>query len=184
VIVYDSTVSERYAQALFNVAHRQGAHQGLLDEVLEMLKLFKSKSRLRSFLEGPQVTTEAKTELLKNAFEGKISPVLFQLLNLLLLKGRIEYVEPILQRFRILVERSQGIYEANVWTAKPLGDDQKNLLQSTLEKYTSNRLRIQFYQDPSLIGGVRFMYGDTLIDDSVKGKLERLRHHLEGAASI
>jgi F-type H+-transporting ATPase subunit delta len=183
VIVYDSTVSERYAQALFNVAQRQGSQHALLDEVLELLKLFTAKSRLRSFLEGPQVTTEAKTNLLRNAFEGKVSPLMFQLFNLLLLKGRIEYVEPILQRFRILVERSQGIYEANVWTARALGDDQRTLLQSTLEKYTSNRLRIQFYQDPSLIGGVRFMYGDTLIDDSVKGKLERLRHQLESAAS-
>jgi F-type H+-transporting ATPase subunit delta len=106
----------------------------------------------------------------------------YQMLRMLLTKGRIEYLRAIVERFRVLVEREQGIYEAKVASPQLLDDATRKQLQDALEKYTSHRLKITWTEDPSLIGGVRFTYGDTLIDDSVKGKLGKLRQQLEMAA--
>lgn len=183
MIVYDPTVQERYAKALFGVARRRGAMEALQSEIDELLPFFDPGSKLRLFLEGPQITTEAKEQLIERVFKDKLNPLLHQLLIVLLNKGRIEYMRPILDRFKILVERDQGLYEAEVATAVSLDDDQKQQMQSALESFTSSRLRIQYRVDPSLIGGVWFKYGDTLVDDSVKGKLVRLRQQLEGAAN-
>ncbi|MGI8906360.1 MAG: ATP synthase F1 subunit delta [Candidatus Sumerlaeaceae bacterium] len=183
MILFDPTVAERYAHALFNVAKRQGAHQQMLPDAEELLKLFAAKSSLRSFLEGPQIPTENKEQLLEKIFKGKIHDMAYHILTLLLKKGRIEYVEPILEQFRTLVERDQGIYEARVSTAHSLDEATKKQLQTALETYTKHRLKISFCVEPALIGGVRVTYGDTLIDDSVRGKLGKLRQTLEVAAS-
>ena len=182
MIVYDPTVQERYAQALFNVARRRGSTEALQGEIGQLLPLFESGSKLRLFLEGPQITTEAKLQVIERVFKDKTDPLIYQLLLLLLNKGRIEYVRPILERFKVLVERDQGIFEVDVATAVELDADQKKQLQEALEKFTKARLRINFRVDPELIGGVWFKYGDTLIDDSIRGKLNRLRQQLEGAA--
>jgi F-type H+-transporting ATPase subunit delta len=184
VIVHDPTVAERYARALFNVAKRDGVHTELLPDTEELLKLFAPGTGLRNFFEGPQISGDKKEQLLAKVLKGKIHKLLYQTIDLLLRKRRIEYVEPILDRFRIMTERDQGIYEAKVATAQPLGDSERQKLQSALEKYTTHRLKIKYAVDPSLIAGVRVTYGDTLIDDSVKGKLARLRQQLEEAVKV
>ncbi len=181
MIVYDPTVQERYTRALFNVAKRGGDMQGLQSEIDELRPVFEAGSKLRLFLESPQITTEAKLQVLERVFKDKTTPVVYQLLIVLLNKGRIEYVRPILDRFKILVERDQGLYEADLGTAMNLDEDQRSQLQAELERFTKAKLRINFRVDPELIGGVWFKYGDTLVDDSVKGKLNRLRQQLEEA---
>lgn len=180
MIVYDSTVSERYALALFNVIKKQGGLDGVKGDAEQLLTLLKKDSKLAVFLEGPQFTTESKLALLKKLFSGKVSQVVFQLLDLLVKKGRIEYARPILTRFIALAEEDQGIRQADVATAQALTDDQKSKIQKALEAHTSSKLRLKYHVEPSLIGGVRFTMGDLLIDDSVKGKLDRLRYQLQG----
>lgn len=181
MIVYDSTVSERYAHALLNVAKRQDKLAAVLDDTEQFLKVNQKDSRLAVFLEGPQFRTEDKLKLVDRTFNGKLEPLLVQLIVLLIQKGRIEYARPILTRFIDLAEADQGLHPAEVATAVELTDDQKQRLQQSLEAYTKFQLRIRYRVEPSLIAGVRFTMGDLLIDDSVKGKLERLRDRLHGA---
>jgi F-type H+-transporting ATPase subunit delta len=183
VILHDPTVAQRYAHALFNVAQRLKAQAAVLADAEELLKLFAPQSKLRAFIEGPQIPTETKEQLLQKILKGKIHELAYQAITLLLHKGRIEYLQPILEQFRTLVEREQGIYEARLVSAHPLQDADKHKLQSALENYTKHRLKITYGVDPSLIGGVKVTYGDVLIDDSVKGKLGKLRQTLEAAAA-
>ena len=182
MIVYDSTVSERYAQALFNVAKRQGNLAAVKDDAEQLLILLKKDSKLTVFFEGPQFPTENKLELAKKLFSGKVDKIVSQLLEILLLKGRVEYSRSIFTRFVELAEMDQGIRHAEVATAVALSDDQKSRLQKALEDHTKSRLRLTYKQEPALIGGVRFTMGDLLIDDSVKGKLDRLKFGLQRGA--
>lgn len=181
MIVYDTTVSERYAQALFNVGKRQDILNSIKDDAEQLLKLLKSGSKLAVFLEGPQFPTEDKLAMVEKLFAGKVDRVVSQLLVMLINKGRIEYARPIFTRFIELAEADQGLRQAEVATAVELTDEQKNRMQQGLESYTSSRLRLRYRVEPKLIAGVRFTMGDLLIDDSVKGKLEKLRFQLEGA---
>jgi F-type H+-transporting ATPase subunit delta len=182
VIIFDPAIRERYAQAVFNVARRQGINVELMAEVDEILKLFEANSKIRRFLEGPQITTETKQKVLDSVFKGRATPLFHQLFSLLLAKDRVSYIQPILMRFKVLVERDQGIFEADVETATSLDESQKRALQSALERFTKAKLKINFGVNLSLISGVRFSYGDVLIDDTVKGKLYKLRQQLEQAA--
>lgn len=182
MIVYDSTVSERYAHALFNVSKRQGTLPAAIADAEQFLALNKKDSRLAVFLEGPQFRTEDKLAMVKRAFEGKLEPLLVQLIILLINKGRIEYARPILNRFVELAEADQGLHPAEVTTANELSDEQKERLQKGLEGFAKAQLRIRWRVEPSLIAGVRFTMGDLLIDDTIKGKLDKLRYQLQEAA--
>lgn len=181
MIVYDSTVSERYAHALFNVAKRQGSLGAVAADAEALLVVNRKDSKLAVFLEGPQFPTEDKLKLIKKLFSDKTEPVMLQLLELLILKGRIEYARPILTRFIELAEADQGLHPAEITTAAELNDGEKQQIQQALEKYTSSRLRLRYRIEPALIGGVRFTMGDLMIDDTVKGKLDRLRYQLQKA---
>lgn len=182
MIVYDATVSERYGQALFNVAKRQGHLDAVKADSEQLLKLLERDSKLAVFLEGPQFPTEDKQALLKKLFTADLNSLLMQLLQMLILKGRIEYARPILTRFIALAEQDQGLHQAEVSTATELSDAEKQRVQQGLEGYTKSRLQIHYRVEPALIGGVRFTMGDLMIDDSVKGKLDKLRFRLQGAS--
>ncbi len=184
MIVYDMTVRDRYAQALFNVGKRRGNQTELLQEIDQLLPMFGPHAKFRIFLEAPQISTEAKQQLLDRAVKDNADPLIHQLFSLLLKKGRMSYVHPIFDQFRVLVERDQGIFEAEMATAVALDDDQRAQLLKALEAYTGSTLRIRHRVDPDLIGGVWFKYGDTLIDDTVKGKLIRMRQQLQQAVAL
>lgn len=181
MIIRDPTIAERYARALFAVAKRQG----VVAQVKEDAEMFIPRSeigmRLHTFLDAPQVPTEAKTALIRKAFEGRVHPLLYDLVQMLLARGRMEYTRSILRRFISLAERDQGIYPAQIVTAKPLDDEQKRALGESLERYTGARLKIKYIVDPTVIAGVRFSYGETFIDDTVRGKLYRMFHQMERA---
>lgn len=181
MIVYDSTVSERYAQALFNVAKRQDSVESIKNDTEQLLILLKRDSKLAVFLEGPQFPTEDKLAMVEKLFAGKVNAIVSQLLVMLIKKGRIEYARPIFTRFIELAEADQGLRQAEVATATELNDEQKSRIQQGLESYTKSRLRLRYRVEPALIAGVRFTMGDLLIDDTVKGKLDKLRFKLEGA---
>ena len=134
------------------------------------------------FLEGTWFATEKKVALIEKLFSGKIEQNIYQLFLLLIRKGRVEYARPILARFIELAEADQGLRHAEVATAIDLTGDQKTKLQQALEQHTNSRLRLKYRVESTLIGGVRFTMGDLLIDDSVKGKLDKLRFQLQEAA--
>jgi F-type H+-transporting ATPase subunit delta len=182
VIIHDPTIAERYAQAFFRAAAKQGITSKILSEAEALISVFEPYSKARIFFESPQITTEDKQRLIDTTFQDRTDKLIHDLLSLLLRKGRIEYVRPILDRFRIIVERDQGIYEAEIATAKPLAEAEKQTLHKALENFTRAKLKLNYTIKPELIAGVRFSYGDTLVDDTVRGKLYRLRQQLEAAA--
>ncbi len=184
MIVYDSTVSERYAKALFNVGKGKGILDPIIDEAQQLLILLERHSKLAVFLEGPQFPTEDKLALVHKLFSGKIQPVVEQLLVMLINKGRIEYARPILERFVELAEGDQGLHRAEVTTALELSDADKSRVKDALEAYTKARLHLRYRVEPALIAGVRFTMGDLLIDDTVKGKLEKLRFQLQSGTGL
>ena len=110
---------------------------------------------------------------------GRVDPLLVDFLRLLPRKGRIEYAGPAVRRFRRLVELAAGIRQADVVSARPLDDDEKQRLTRSLEAFTSSKLRIRWSVDPRIIGGIRFTCDDLLVDNSVRMHLDTLRSRLE-----
>lgn len=182
MIVRDPTIVERYAQALYGAGKKLGKKPELLEQTEALRRILLDEPRVLVLLEAPQINLEVKERFLEKALKGKIDPLIYQLMILLLHKGRIGLICSILDRVRTVVENAFGIYEADVETARTLDEEQRTDLHRALEKFTAAKLRLRYHVNPDLLAGVRFTYGDVLIDGTVRGNLKKLRENLESAA--
>jgi F-type H+-transporting ATPase subunit delta len=175
----DPVITERYARALYRSAEKLAQLEAVLTDIETLSPLLGMMSKLQLLLDSPQISTEAKRELIERGIAPRVSPVTARLLLLLVAKGRTEYAVAIFNRFKKITREAQGIFDAKVVSAVPLADGERARLQAVLEEHMRARLAISFLVDPRVVGGVCFQCGDLLLDDTVRGKLDRLRERLE-----
>jgi F-type H+-transporting ATPase subunit delta len=179
-----SAITRSYAQALLRTVRSQGVTQQVQEECRSLEQIIDLNPRLLTLLESPQVTTEAKLELLDKVFGPRIHPTLAKLLRMLVTRDRVFYLANILDRFQELVEEAEGIGHARLTSANPLNSQDKLKLKEVLERFTGSQLRIDYLVDGGLIGGVVFRFRDTLIDGSLRGGLEEVRRRLASTQLI
>jgi F-type H+-transporting ATPase subunit delta len=84
-------------------------------------------------------------------------------------------LEPIVQQLQKELDARLGFAEADITSAHPLGDAEKREFEAQVQKLTGKKVRADYMQDPSLLGGAVVRIGSTIYDGSVKGQLERIR---------
>ena len=104
-------------------------------------------------------------------------------LKLLIRKRREDLLEECAREFRILLAAQANTADAEVSTAVPLTPEQETRLTESLQTLTGKTIKLTTQIDPTLVGGVVVRIGDTVMDGSVRGKLERLERQLSGANS-
>ncbi len=181
----------RYARALFNLALEKGLVDVLYDDVTSILAVTGMNSRMAMLFNSPRFTDDDKIRFIRNCFTGKIQPMLINFMILVLQHNRIMGLVSMLKRFIELVNLHKGIWRAELVSAVPLKDERKRELDETLESFMRTylalaaseplNLKIDYIVDPTMIGGLRFMCGNTLLDDTIRGKLEKMRTHLMAA---
>lgn len=177
-----SASARRYASAAFNVASETGEYDAWLNALLEFVRVLRMPSARTIFM-SPAVPTSEKIaaidQLLPNA-----SPVVRNFLHILAERDRLDEVPGITEALRDLINQQRGIVTAEVTTAIPLDRDMEQLVARRLAAHLGrepDKVTIHSRVDPTIIGGVVARVGDRLIDDSVRGRLERLRRTLAGA---
>ena len=88
---------------------------------------------------------------------------------------RVKFFEPIIRQVQKELDARLGFAEADVTSARELGDSEKRALESKVGTLTGKKVRARYEQDTSLLGGVVVRVGSTIYDGSVKGQLERIR---------
>ena len=177
-----SASARRYATAAFNVAGETGDYDGWLNVLLEFARVLRMPSARTVFM-SPAVPTSQKVaaidRLLPNA-----TPVVRNFLHILAERDRLDEVPDIADALRELINVRRGIVTAEVTTAIPLDRDMERLVAQRLAAHLGrepDKVTIRSRVDPTIIGGVVARVGDRLIDDSVRGRLDRLRRTLAGA---
>ncbi|HVP36610.1 MAG TPA: ATP synthase F1 subunit delta [Terriglobales bacterium] len=176
----DQIVSQRYALALFNAAESAG--EGLAEQIQKELSLISDlwdkNAELRAFLEAPQISGEEKDELLQTTFKGKISELLLQFLLFLISKARLENILGINTQYDELLKEKEGLVEAQVITASSLDKKLSASLKEKMEKKTGKKVNLIFKLDPDIIGGIKVIVGNQIIDKSIRTELDKLRESL------
>ena len=180
----DIRVAKRYAAALFGVALRDE----VLDAVsadLELISRFLSDvPYLRAVLMQPLVSDERKNKVVVDAFGDRVTASSLSFLKLLIRKRREDLIPECIREFKVLVAEYAGTVDAEAWSAVPMSLDQEKALVLSLHNLTGKKVRLRAEVDPSLVGGVVVRLGDTIIDGSVRGKLERLERQLLGSNAL
>jgi F-type H+-transporting ATPase subunit delta len=167
---------KRYAQAVFELARERGELERWQADLSKICGVG-SEAKLMSLLENPKLPFDTKKKLLEERI-GKVEPLVFNLACLLLSRGRLKSIGNVSRQYEGLVNAYHGIEHAEVFTAVPLSDQEKERLSSRLGEMLGHRVIVDLRTDPSIIGGVRARIGDTLIDGSIRYKLGCLQRGL------
>lgn len=169
---------KRYAQAAFKLALEKAeldSWQVSLRKIAEV----STDGKLVALLENPKLPFEAKKALLAERL-GKINPLALNLAYLLVHKGRLSIAGDISLQYDRLLDIHYGIEHVEVITALPLADEDSERISSQFGEITGHKVAIDAQVDPSIVGGIKAKIGDTLIDGSIRNRLEALRKSLEG----
>ncbi len=170
----NSTIAERYAQALFQVAFKEKHLSDIEEEVRVLEKIVRQDRIFKSFLESPQIGLEDKIELVEKVFRKRLSTLVVNFILLLLKKHRIQYLLEACEILHALCRKQRGVSQAQVKTAVALAGPIQQRLQTSLEKLTRKKLELDVTLDMRLIGGLTVQIDDLLMDGSVRFQLEQL----------
>ncbi len=171
-------VGRRYAIALYDIAKAQSKISEFAKDCTLIADTLNNSKELLRAVKSPVINQEKKSVLLKAVFSGKVSKQLEDALALLVQKGRAPIIPDVMKEFQAILNEESGIMIAKVESAIELSESEKQALAKKLETISGKKIQIENKINPSLIGGFTARIGDTVIDGSVKHKLERLREEL------
>ena len=169
----------RYAEAAFQLATRDDAI-AVWRRDLERAAAA-TEGELMDVLANPAIPLGERETTATRVFSS-LDPRVRNLILLLVRRHRIEQLPRVAAEFVRLDEQRQGITHATATSASPLTDLEVKALTARLEQMTGGRIALTTDVDDSLLGGLIVRVGDRLIDGSVRGRLERLRHQLASGA--
>ena len=168
--------ARRYSQAVFGIALEKKELDRWQSDLKKIASLVEDAS-LVAVLQSPKVPFDAKTGLLSERL-GDVNPLALNLVYLLLARGRLGMVADIAAEYQRLLNSHRGIDQAEVATAVPLSDEDRQRLAEQLGAITGKRVVVEAEVDSSLVGGVMARVGGKLLDGSTRSKLRALKREL------
>jgi F-type H+-transporting ATPase subunit delta len=178
--VAGESLIQGYAEALFRVVQAEGELDRVEDELYRFGKLLESNHELKQVLSDPGLDKHQRGKILDELLAERVSPHTLGLLEFVVEQGRGRQLPEILNRLSSLAAEARQAVIAEVRTAIPLDDTQRKQLAEALSKATGKKVEIKATVDPSVIGGVYAKVGDTVIDGTVKRRLQQLKEQVRG----
>ena len=169
-----------YAEALFRVVRAEGELDRVEDELFRFGKILEKNHELRQALSDQSMEREQRSKILEGLLEDKVSAHTVGLLTFIVAQGRGRQLPQILEELSTIAAEARNFVVAEVRTAVPLDEKQRAELASALSKATGKHVEVKVLIDPSVIGGVVAKIGDTVIDGSIRRRLEQLREQVRG----
>ena len=170
----------RYARAFADVVESDKLNPEEVKQQLEdFAATFAGSKDLTELLLNPSIPVKKRVAIL-DAVNGKVGcgPKVRNFLAVLISHERLGALHEIVQEYQLEMNRRLSIADAEVVTARPLGDKEQQELASRVAEVAGTRVNATFRQDASLLGGAIIRIGSTIYDGSVRGRLERLKERL------
>lgn len=168
-----------FAQAAFEIAAENFCIEAW-EEKLELLAEVIRHPDIEKILRDPRIGTEDLKKIMAPVCDKlEFDPEQRNLVNMLIDKKKLSLAPWIFESFVEERKKAQGVEDVTVYSAAPLTAKQADTLTRTLQDKFNIKATPDFRVDPDLIGGLKIVIGDKVIDQSTKGYLERLRKHLQ-----
>lgn len=168
-----------YAAGLLELARAEGVVARVGDELYRIARALETSADLRLTLGDPRLPLERKHGVLADLLGGRVLPLTLNLVNLVVAAGRSRDLPAIADALaaKAAVERDRVI--AEVRTAFELDEETVQRLAEALSRATGKQVEVKTVVDPSVIGGVVARVGETVIDGSLRHRMEGLRQALQ-----
>lgn len=174
-------IARRYASALADVVLERGEAKEVQAELETWSEILQENSTLQEVFRNPTIALDQKRAVLSKLIErAQPRPTTANFLKVLLQNQRLTELGEINRRFAEILDERAGMVAAVVTTARPVAESaQKNLL-AKLDSLTRKKVRVNFEQDPELIGGLVTRIGSTVYDGSVRTQLQQIKEKMAG----
>jgi F-type H+-transporting ATPase subunit delta len=173
----------RYARAFADVAEAARLDVSAAQQQLrDFADALETSSELREFLANPSVEMATKLKVL-DALAKRIQmfPQVRNFIAVILEHQRLAELNEILNEFDEVVDQNSGAVEARVTSAHPMNQQDRNQMETQIEKLAGARVRATYSEDPSLLGGAIVEIGSTVYDGSIRAQLQQLKQRLVNA---
>jgi|SRR5450631_1806426 F-type H+-transporting ATPase subunit delta len=170
----------RYARAFADVVASAKLDPAAIDSQLtDFLATWDGSTELRELFANPAVAATQKVAILDklNARMG-LQTELRNLIAVLINNDRVVQIHEVAEAYRAELQERMGIRQAEIVTARELGDQERRALVAGVGKLAGSQIQASFKLDKSILGGTVVRIGSTVYDGSVRGRLERLREAL------
>ena len=167
-----ATIARPYAEALFKAAQ---ADAPATAQWLDELAAIAGNAQLLQFADNPKVTAEQVFDVIAGVAKQALPEVGRNFLRTVIDNGRVAVLPEMAQQFRSLMNAQQGSADAVVYSAFDIDAAGLADLAGVLEKRFGRQLNLKVVLQPELIGGVRVVVGDEVLDTSIKARLEQMR---------
>ena len=171
-----ATIARPYAEALF-----QSAADPASARQLKAVAAVAADPQLRQFADDPKVAASQVFELIAGVAGEPLSPALQNFLRTVIDNGRVAALPEIAAQYQGLVDARSGVSQATVYSAFPMDSVALAAVLETLEKRFARKLEAHVVVQPELIGGIRVVVGDEVLDTSVQARLEQMKTALTAA---
>lgn len=179
-----SKAAQRYASALLELAEENNSVEKTLEDINFIRNTLSGSRDLLLFLKNPIVKPEKKADALNAIFSGKISEQVQDFIQLITKKNRENLLDEIAEAFLQKYRTYAGILIVEVRSAYELNEKQQAEIIKKLEDRTGKKIELDLKVVPELKGGIAVKIGDTVIDGSVKHKLEQLEQKFMETAAV
>ena len=171
-----ATIARPYAEALYKACTgKAGVDLNGAAAWVDELAAIAVNPQLRQLADNPKVTVSQVFDIITGVARTQLPDLARNFLRTLIDNGRVQALPEIAAQFRALVNSKNGSSDAVVYSAFPLDAAALAELGATLEKRFGRKLNLSVQQDETLIGGVRVVVGDEVLDTSVKARLEQMK---------
>ena len=176
-----------YARSLFELATDAGGTDKVLeiaDELEQVCALTASNQEIGLFFSSPIIDKVKRGEALSAIFTNKVTDLTLRFLLVLNNKGRLDHLRQIEVAYAQLVQEALGRVEVNVFTPRAIDDASLKTIKRNVQEMLGKEPVLHTNVDPSMLGGVKLLIGDQLIDGSVATKLRRLSESVQSKGSM
>jgi F-type H+-transporting ATPase subunit delta len=175
------TVARRYASALADVAIDRGEANEIKQELQDWSELLRANTNLAEVFRNPTIALDQKRAVLNKLIERSgPRPTTANFLKVLLQNQRLTELPYINLKLADILDERAGMVAATVTTARPVAESSQTNLIERLSALTKKKVRVDFEQDPDLIGGLVTRIGSTVYDGSVRTQLQQIREKMAG----
>ena len=176
---FSITSAERYSLALFELSEENNLLSQIEDQSSSILNLIEQSEDFSNLIKDPTTSQEDLLKVINTISENNKFESLFKnFLSFLIQKRRFFFIERILKSFIEICSRKRGELKAELKSAKELSNEEIAKITEELTKNFSSKIKLNYKHDESLIGGLVLQVGSTMVDTSIKNKLQSIENRM------
>ena len=172
-----SPLARPYAKAIFSAALDAGTHETVAQD-LALLSAVSQTQEVSRLIEDPELSKEKIAQIIIDLADGEVGNLTNKMLELLADNKRLNLIEAINTSYQELLEQHNKTSSIVVNVANQPSEDNKNIIIEKLLAEHGEGSKIEFSEDPSIMGGLSIKIGDETLDLSIRGKVKKLVNQL------